>query len=546
MREAIQRNILLFIILTFCISCAKVVSPTGGERDETPPKILNSEPARQTTNFNGEYIKLSFDEYVKLDDPNNKMFISPYMQNKPEMKIKGKSVYLNFKEALQPNTTYTIDFGESIKDVNEGNAMKGEQFIFSTGSKIDSFYIKGKILDVATGKGMPDVKVCLYPNSAEKDSLIFKEFPRYLARTEDNGEFRLSFLAAGEYLVFALKEDDNTYKYDQYSESIGFLNDPIIVSDTTIHQNLEIVLFNEGLEKPKLMSKKNESHGKLELIYSMPTSNSKVTFVGDELSEEEYFVQRGEKGDTITMWYVNDTIAQLKFAVEADDLELDTISFRNLIPREFAKELKYQVRNKKDKDAFKVGFGQDIYIKFNHPLTEIDQQKMLIEKDSVKINTESMMQISDLNANVLLIKGKWEEEVIYDLSLFPDATKDLFGRTNDTVQLKFKSRSLGSYGTLKLLFKNIDDEKSYIMELSSAQNKVLKKENLSDSVYVYKNLEPGNYNLKIIFDENKNEKWDPGNWKEQKQSEKIMNKLGAIMVKENWDTDFEVDLNELP
>src|SRR5690606_17449507 len=228
------------------ISCAKRGNITGGLKDTLAPVLKSSSPKNFTTGFNGDEITLTFDEYIKLKDANKQLIISPPMKTQPIITPSTASKFIKIKilDTLQPNTTYSFNFGQSITDNNEGNPYNQFKFIFSTGSYIDSLQLKGRIKDAYSKKTDNFVTVMLYEaNETFNDSTIYKEKPRYVTNTLDSMvNYSLENLKEGRYYLVALKDKSNNYKFDPASDKIAFLKDPIPVPTDTIYQ---LELFQE-------------------------------------------------------------------------------------------------------------------------------------------------------------------------------------------------------------------------------------------------------------------------------------------------------------
>jgi len=234
-------SIILFIgLLTISIfsgsGCGQPIPPTGGPRDSIPPLITGAIPADSTTNFKGNKITLQFNEYISLDNPFQQITYSPVPTKNPLAEGKLKVVTIKLKDTLEPNTTYSIDFGESIRDINENNILRDYRYVFSTGPKIDSGVLAGRVFLAENGSNDSTLIVILHKN--ETDSAVAKKMPRYAAKLNRDGEFTFRYLAPGEYYIFALKDADGGKKYDQKSEYIGFLDMPV-----TANQVDPIVLY---------------------------------------------------------------------------------------------------------------------------------------------------------------------------------------------------------------------------------------------------------------------------------------------------------------
>jgi hypothetical protein len=230
--------ILLIITPYLFTRCANQGTLTGGAKDETPPDIISSVPPNYTTHFSSKTVELTFNEYFILKDIAKQLVVSPPMKEKPEFKTKGKTLEIQFKDSLLPDRTYAINFGDALTDLNEGNPIKNFQYVFSTGSTIDSLEAAGRVIDAVDGKPVESILVMLYSNKADSsklnslilDSLPLTSIPLYISRTNKEGKFTLRNLAAGEYKIFALKDGNTNYLFDQAAESVGFQDSLVVPS----------------------------------------------------------------------------------------------------------------------------------------------------------------------------------------------------------------------------------------------------------------------------------------------------------------------------
>ena len=215
----IQR-LILFLLILWISGCAKVVAPTGGPKDVAPPKILSSDPPNQSTNFEGDKIEITFDEFIQLNDLNQNLVVSPPLEEKPEVLVKGKSLNIEFPVELEDSTTYNIYFGNSVQDYNENNPIENFQYVLSTGEYIDSMSVEGKILNAFNLLPEEDVLVMLY--SEFSDSVPMKNIPEYISKTDEEGFFRINNIRNEEFKIFALRDANKNYLYDLPDEQIAF------------------------------------------------------------------------------------------------------------------------------------------------------------------------------------------------------------------------------------------------------------------------------------------------------------------------------------
>jgi hypothetical protein len=206
--------------------CANIVPPTGGPRDTIPPEIIKSTPPNYSTNFTGPGIHIEFDELIQLRNINQQFIITPPQRQRPDFRVRGRDLFIELKSDLIANTTYTLNFGNAIVDLNEGNALSNFEFVFSTGDIIDSLNYSGIVLNAFDNEPVEGAVVMLYDQL--QDSIPYLQIPLYATRTGKDGRFRLNNLRADTFLVFALKDENNNYLYDRPGEeAIAFLNDHI-------------------------------------------------------------------------------------------------------------------------------------------------------------------------------------------------------------------------------------------------------------------------------------------------------------------------------
>jgi len=228
-RKVSFRILLCCAGLSFWIGCAQQGSPTGGPRDETPPRVVESEPPNYSTRFTANKILITFDEFIVIENVNQELIVSPPMEEKPEVKLRKKTLVIEFEEQLKENTTYTFNFGNAITDLHEGNPLVNFEYVFATGDVLDSMSVKG-IIRYSKDLSFPEdpVSIMLYRNLG--DSVPLTEIPLYVGRSEDSGIFSINNLSPDTYKVFALKDGNNNFLFDLPTEEIAFLDTSLTVS----------------------------------------------------------------------------------------------------------------------------------------------------------------------------------------------------------------------------------------------------------------------------------------------------------------------------
>lgn len=282
--------IITLIILSYSIStlnsgCAQIGSISGGVKDTLAPVLVKASPPQNSVNFKGNNIQFTFDEYIEVKDIATNVIVSPYQKSTPLITYNRKTINIKFRDTLLPNTTYSINFGNSIRDFNESNPLSGLTYVFSTGSKIDDLSISGKVLLAETSKADSTIEVLLYKNA--DDSSVQTRKPDYLVRTNGAGEFEVNNLPPSSYKIYALRDNDGNKIYNSPMEVFGFLNNDIfpenVVAPFTIYAYREKPLEVVKPSLPKiekvfkvsanLENKKVDILNPLELSFSRRVAN---------------------------------------------------------------------------------------------------------------------------------------------------------------------------------------------------------------------------------------------------------------------------------
>ncbi|MEO5966942.1 MAG: Ig-like domain-containing protein, partial [Ferruginibacter sp.] len=281
--------ILFYLLTTISSGCAQIGSISGGDKDTLAPVLLKASPPQNTVNFKGNQIQFTFDEYIDVKDVGTNVIVSPYQNTNPIITFNRKTINIKFRDTLLPNTTYSINFGNSIRDFNEANPLSGLTYVFSTGSEIDELSISGKVLFAETSKADSTIEVLVYKDAT--DSSVHTRKPDYLVRTNGAGEFELKNLPAASYKVYALRDNDGNKRYNSNKEVFGFLNNDIFpenfVAPFTIYAYREVPLEETKPSLPKidkvfkissnLENKKADILNPLELTFSRRIANADTT-----------------------------------------------------------------------------------------------------------------------------------------------------------------------------------------------------------------------------------------------------------------------------
>jgi uncharacterized protein (DUF2141 family) len=526
-----------FLLVLLMMSCAKRGSITGGLKDTLAPVLVSSAPKNFTTDFKGNEINLVFDEYIKLKNLNKQLIISPPMKYEPLITPTGVSKFINIKikDTLLPNTTYSFNFGESIADNNEGNALNQFKYIFSTGPYIDSLTLGGKIKDAYAKNVDNFVSVMLYEaNDKYKDSVIYKEFPRYITNTLDSMRtFKFENLKEGKYLLVALKDKSNNNKYNPKDDKIGFIKHFITVPNDTL---FELSLFKETL--PLKAFKPIQASGNRLLLPYEGKQNFKLnkpTIVLKNNGETlETIVTQFPKKDSLQIWYK---------PLKADSLSLEVTKDT------YNKKFSFKIKDQK-KDTLNIKAVQNGVINFRDrftldtetPLVKFDKSKIkLINKDSAAVDFTT--EYDELDQK-LYIDFKREPLQKYNFTFFPGALTDFYDKTNDTLSYKLSTKEYEDYGNLVLTLKNVK-RFPIIVEITNKKGDQVLASAYSEgeTKLEFNHIEPNSFTVRVIYDDNKNKIYDTGNFLEKKYAEEVTYLQESFDVRTNWDWQQTFDVS---
>jgi uncharacterized protein (DUF2141 family) len=526
-----------FLLVFLMMSCAKRGSITGGLKDTLGPVLKSSSPKNFSTDFKADEIILTFDEYVKLKNVNKQLIISPPMKNPPVITPTNASKFINIKilDTLQPNTTYSLNFGQSIADNNEGNPYNQFKYVFSTGTYIDSLALNGRIKDSYDKTVDNFVTVMLYEvNDKFKDSVVYKENPRYITNTLDSlTTFRLENLKAGKYLLVALKDKGNNNKFNPKDDKIGFLKQPITIPNDTV---FELELFKERLPL-KAFKPIQASGNRLLLPYegkqNFKDSKPKIVLKnGNDVLET--IITQFPKKDSLQIWYKPIKVDSLSLEVSKDNYD---------------KKFNFKIKNQK-KDSLNITALQNGVIHFRDrftletatPLIKFDKSKIqLVNKDSTAVPYTTEY---DEFEQKLYFDFKKEPAQKYNFTFLPGALTDLNEKSNDTLSYKLNTREIEDYGNLTLNLQNVK-RFPIIVELTNKKGDVVLASDYSEgnTKFEFLLLEPAVYNVRVIYDDNKNRIYDSGNYLEKRYAEEVFYSQEEFDLHANWDKIEPIDLS---
>lgn len=587
----------IFIIIAAAVmySCANSGNPSGGPIDKTPPIFMRSNPTPNAVNVKDRKIEIFFDEIVSLKDPSTKIIVSPAQTEMPRMSALGRKVTVELVDSLLPNTTYTIDFSNSIQDNNEGNAIDNFAFAFSTGSVIDSMRVSGYVLDSRTLEPMQSVVVGLQSNLA--DSAFHKEKLQRVALTNDRGQFTIRNVSPGSYHIFALKDLDRDYKFGNPTEDIAFLDSIIVPSigsreaADTVYNDLNEIdtimratrpayfpndillsMFNEDRKSQYLANNLRVDSTRISLTFAAASDTlPSLSIVGrNDVPDQWYTLERSQTNDTLTYWIrpphlvSADTLMVATTYLRTDtasNLSWGTDTLKFTFQRQKAKKKK---KNEETDSLEQIRFmelhplangTQEVYapllLQTGTPIERYSREAFHLQRKLQNDTTFYPAEIksialrdSTLSRRDLMLKVDWEPGAAYTLAVDSLAMTDIYGLQTKPLKVDFNVRKMEEYGNIVFNIPAVRD--SAIVELLDGTDKVVLHTPVKNHRAELLNLQPGKYYARLFIDRNGNGKYDTGNYDMHLQPEETVYYPGAINLKKNWDVEQTWDIYATP
>lgn len=518
------RFFIVTIFLSLITSCAKKGRPEGGPKDETAPLLVTAKPPYKTLNFKEDEIRIYFDEYIVLKDLSKQLVVSPPLKNPPLISPQGtpsKYITIQLFDTLQPNTTYTFNFGSAVQDNNENNKLENFKYIFSTGDYIDSLKIKGSVGNVLEPKPKKNISVLLYElDSTYTDSTFYKKKPNYVTNTIDSVNFQFENLRKGKYLMMAIDETSSDYIFNSKTDKLAFFKDTIsLPRDTIVLEPL--ITFKE--DQPYSFKRGREiTKGKILFGFEGEQENMKVVLTSQIPDDFKAFSQFEKEKDTLNYWFTPIEADSLNFIV-SNSTVLDTVTVR---------------LRKKQIDSLAISSSvsstlhlkDTVFLKTNNPIVNIDKTKFtLVSKDSIPVDYSLKQQ----EVNKLAVLFTKEQKTNYKLTVFPNGILDVFETPNDTLTYKFSTKGKEDYGSIVLKVQK-EIKTPIIIELLTDGN-LVKQEYVKDSKEIlFDLLQPKEYSIRAIIDANENKVWDTGVFLKKQQPEKIIYFTKELKLRANW------------
>lgn len=602
--------VLLFFAGAFLSRCASIGTPTGGPKDTLPPVVVAVVPEDGATNFKSKSIYIEFDEYVQLKDQQKEIYVSPAMGKKPVFTMRGRGIYIQIKDdSLLPETTYAIEFGSSVADNNESNALHGLRYVFSTGNTIDSLICSGYTEDSYTADSLGKSFIWFYEaDSVETpdtyDSTIFKYKPSKIARSQNNGIFIAQNLKPVPYRVYAIFDANDNQTYEPSIDKVGFVDgvyNPAEMPDFSIWYDsvrrypsadpqLYFRLFTDVSFRRQSLQEatRPEQH---KVVLSFGASNPDIRSLRlDSVPQDKIIVEPLSKGrDTLALWLnvpseslpdtlrgeivfmahdtlnvLRETKEELKLSwrrIESRDQERDRE--RNERARAKAEAAGEEWKEPPTPSTFamidfaksaEVNPEQDLPLEFATPLTRFDSTavELLSFGEGGDTLRERAIFIPDTaNVRRWRLRSRWLPDRQYRLRIPPDALADITGEGNDSITASLTVSKVEDYATLRLKVTPRHEGDLYILQLVDVNGTLLREERgvgAGEHTMLY--VPAGDMRLRIIEDVNGNGEWDGGNLVERRQSERAEfykndEQEELFTTKTGWEFDLTLDMNRI-
>lgn len=585
----------VLILVLSIYSCANMSRPGGGPRDETPPLFVKSTPAPGALNVSKQRVEIEFDEIIQVESPGEKVIVSPPQKDMPEIRASGRKVTVELKDSLLPNTTYTIDFSDAIVDNNEKNPLYSFAYSFSTGPTIDSLQVSGILLNASNLEPVTGMLVGLHSNL---DDSAFQKLPlERIASSDELGHFTIRNVAPGKYRLFALKDLNRDYKFDNPSEEIAFFDSIVVPTadvklhvdtlwkdsvtiDTIIEYNhthfypndILLTSFNEGFKSQYLDKTERTDRRRLNIYFTAPADSLPRLKPLNFESDDWAILERSPHNDSLQYWIKDSTIYNMDTLIFAAEY-LRTDSLRELSL--YNDTLKFTMRRykntkKKEKkkeegdsiEAPKIEFLQmssktsgslDLYrplrFSFAEPLQSYDRGKIHLEQkrdtlwipvaDSLVTFQQDSVAIRDYT-----LSYKWTPGESYRVVMDSTAFTNIYGLFTDDYTQEFKVKALEDYANLYIAITGVTD--SAVVEILDSGDKPVRSAPVVNGGAEFMYMNPGTYYARLYIDSNGNGKYDTGNYAEKRQPEEVSYYPQELELKANWDIEQEWDIYATP
>lgn len=585
----------LFVVAAALLlaACASIGRPEGGQRDMTPPVVVSSTPAPGSVNVSNGRIDIVFDENITLDDPMNKIVVSPPQKKQAQISSNGRRVRITLRDTLRDSTTYTVDLADAVRDLNEGNILDGLAIDFSTGPSIDTLMISGIVFEGRTLEPAQGMIVGVYSTPVADTALTTLPMDR-ITKTNALGRFTIRNLKPGSYRVFAINDLNHDFHWDR-SEDIAFLdrdispstmavevtdtftdaagNDSLVTRPATrfLPDDILLTWFNENYKPLYLVKHERPDARRLTLEMSthsdsLPQLTLLNTVRAGARLDREAVLQSSPGLDSLTYWLRDTTLIgsdTLKIAaryLHTDTLDnitftTDTLTFALRQPKK-KKKRDEETDSVPKLEFVNIGISsrqpQDLNIPLlfetSAPTASIDSAGFRIEElvDSVWMPVAARIPSppDSLQPMRLLTEMTWKPKTKYRVTIDSLAVTDIYGNHNRPFVQEVSTHAIEDYAAI---FFNIGDlgPDSAIVELLSS-DKPVRLEPVRNGVATFEYVTPGAYYARLFIDRNQNGRWDTGSVADTVQPEDVFYFSKKLNLKKNWDVEQQWNIYGTP
>ncbi|SFW71341.1 Ig-like domain-containing protein [Chitinophaga sancti] len=477
--------------------CANIVPPSGGPKDTLAPVLLGASPADSSLHFKAHKVTMQFSEYVELDNIFEKLIVSPTLKRTPTVTAKLRTVTMIIKDTLDANTTYTFNFSDAIRDINEHNPIQDYAYVVSTGDYLDSLQIKGFIINAENGKPDSNVSVMLYRHL--EDSVVSKEKPVYYARSRGNGSFWFKNLAPGDYKIFAIKEENKDLQYNDPKELIAFQDSLLHLREENLH-DVPLLTF---LEKDSTLRGGPEAIGG-------PDSTSALNIPPPPPEQEDKKTKEQREKEKKRRILVSATLGE-----------------------------------KSSQDL-----GMPLIVNFSAPVKTLDTTHILLTEDTT-FNSVPFTTFFDSTRKVLHVVYTWKEGMPYRLTIPKEAVLDTLGQQQSKADtILFNAKKESDYGsamltlTLSDSLKNAGGDTMHFVAQLVKDKEIKYSGKIVKGAWIQKRIQPAEYEIRILLDDNNNGVWDRGVYygTPKKQPERVVTFPKKENIKANWGVPIKLQI----
>lgn len=515
-------------------SCASVQPITGGEPDIHPPTLVSATPLNRSTLFAARSIRLLLDERIQLDRARDRILVSPPLEQQPEVRMAGpRSVEILLNSPLEPNTTYSFNLTDCVKDLTEGNVAAGLNYVVSTGPELDSALITGSVVNALTGAPEKEMAIGLY---APGDTLSFRTGrPAYVTRSNALGLFSISDLPHGRYLPLALRDRNNNLRYDLPNEEIA-LHDGIVTlaPEDTAAPFITLRAFLPASDRQLVRGCSVTADGALEVLLARPADSLFLQDVARTGGRLSWYAEYNRTRDSILFWPSDTTLlGEGLYQLNSSTGVLDSLRFRRTRAMPFHNPLQARRPQQGEPGTIELLSGR--------PIASINPALIQLRSMGKEIPFEVKHGPNERRA---LLTHPTQDPAPVELLVLPKAVVDIYGGRNDTLRTNLGATTPDGTGSLSVVVSGLSPGNTYLLQLLDAQQRpVVEAALTSDSPMVkWDRLAPGLRSLRLVNDRNGNGRWDTGTWRTMEQPERTWPYAEPVNMRAAWEIKVEWDI----